>query len=84
VRRHEGLDRGWYAGPVGWIDRAGEGEFSVAIRSALLRGREALLFAGCGIVADSDPDLEYAESQLKLRSMLSALGDGSLPGLSDP
>lgn len=79
VRAHEGFDRGWYAGPVGWIDQAGEGEFAVAIRSALLRGREALLFAGCGIVADSDPDLEYAESQLKLRSMLSALGGSSPP-----
>ncbi len=77
MSRHEGLDRGWYAGPVGWIDRAGEGEFSVAIRSALLHGPDALLFAGCGIVADSDPDLEYAESQLKLRSMLSALNGGS-------
>ncbi len=78
MSRHEGLDRGWYAGPIGWIDCAGEGEFSVAIRSALLQGRDARLFAGCGIVADSDPDLEYAESQLKLRSMLSAL-DGGTP-----
>jgi isochorismate synthase len=77
VREHEGLDRGWYAGPVGWIDGVGEGEFAVAIRCALVRGRQALLFAGCGIVADSDPELEYAESQLKLRSMRSALGGGA-------
>lgn len=73
VNRHEGFDRGWYAGPIGWVDHRGEGEFAVAIRSALLRGREALLFAGCGIMGDSDPDLEYTESQLKLQSMLSAL-----------
>lgn len=74
LARHEGLERGWYAGPVGWIDRAGEGEFAVAIRSTLVRGPEALLFAGCGIVADSDPDQEYAESWLKLRPVLSAMG----------
>jgi len=81
--RHEGFDRGWYAGPIGWVDRRGEGEFAVAIRSALLRGREALLFAGCGIMADSNPELEYTESQLKLRSMLSALGGGPAPHLVD-
>jgi isochorismate synthase len=74
LRCHEGLDRGWYAGPVGWIDRRGEGEFSVAIRSALLLRDEAVLYAGCGIVAESDPDAEYAESLLKLRAMLAALG----------
>lgn len=75
IRRHEGLDRGWYAAPVGWLDRRGEGEFAVAIRSALLRGREARLFAGCGIVGDSDPQSEYLESRLKLRAMLGALLD---------
>ncbi len=74
IRAHEGLDRGWYAGPVGWIGRGGEGEFDVAIRSALVRPHEALLYAGCGIVGDSDSDEEYAESNLKLRPMLSALG----------
>ncbi len=80
IRRHEGLDRGWYAGPVGWMDRDGEGEFDVAIRSALVRRHEALLYAGCGIVGDSDPDEEYAESNLKLRPMLSALeSDGPMP-----
>lgn len=70
---HEELERGWYAGPVGWVNREGDGEFAVAIRSALLRGSEALLFAGCGIVAESDPDEEYAESSLKFRPMLAAL-----------
>ncbi|MDR7486103.1 MAG: isochorismate synthase [Armatimonadota bacterium] len=74
--RHEGLDRGWYAGPVGWMNRSGEGEFAVAIRSALLHPGGATLFTGCGIVADSDPDQEYAESCLKLRPMLAALGAG--------
>lgn len=74
LRERERLDRGWYAGSVGWIDAAGEGELAVAIRSALLRGAEATLFAGCGIVADSDPASEHAESVLKLRPILSALG----------
>lgn len=73
LRECEGLDRGWYAGAVGWMDQDLEGEFVVAIRSALLRGKQATLFAGCGIVADSDPEREYAESALKLRPMLAAL-----------
>jgi len=73
IREREGLDRGWYAGPVGYVDRHGEGEFAVALRSALLRGDEATLFAGCGIVADSRPAAEYAETCLKLRPMLGAL-----------
>lgn len=72
IRQHENLDRGWYAAPVGWIGREG-GEFAVALRSALVDENDAVLFAGCGIVADSDPDLEYAESNLKLRSMRSAI-----------
>ncbi|HET7034704.1 MAG TPA: chorismate-binding protein, partial [Thermomicrobiaceae bacterium] len=73
IRAQEGLDRGWYAAPVGWLDRHGAGEFAVALRSALVEGASATLFAGCGIVADSDPDQEYAESAIKLRPMLSAL-----------
>lgn len=73
IREREQLDRGWYAGPVGWLDAHGEGEFAVAIRSALLQGATASLFAGCGIVADSDPAREYAESSLKLRAILTAL-----------
>ena len=76
IRDHEGLDRGWYAGPVGWMDARGQGEFTVAIRSALLSGTEATVFAGCGIVADSDPEQEYAESCLKLGPILSALRGG--------
>jgi isochorismate synthase len=73
IREFEGLDRGWYGAPLGWIDASGEGEFAVAIRSALLREAEASLFAGCGIVAGSDPEREYAESCLKLRPLLSVL-----------
>jgi isochorismate synthase len=74
IREHEGLDRGWYAGAVGWVDHRGEGEFAVAIRAALLCGAQATLFAGCGIVGDSDPQREYAESCMKLTPMLTALG----------
>jgi isochorismate synthase len=74
IREREGLDRGWYAGPVGWLNAEGEGEFAVALRSALLHGNTATLFAGCGLVADSDPVREYAESRLKLKPMLTALG----------
>lgn len=76
IREFEVFDRGWYAGPVGWIDARNEGEFAVAIRSAILDGNEASLFAGCGIVAGSDPARECAESELKLNPMLSAL-DGA-------
>ncbi|UQA90893.1 isochorismate synthase [Streptomyces halobius] len=74
LSRHEGLDRGWYAGVVGWTDAAGRGEFAVAIRSALVRADMASLYAGCGIVAGSEPAAEYAESCAKLRPMLHALG----------
>lgn len=73
IRTREPVGRGWYAGPVGWIDRAGDGEFAVALRSGLIRGGRVRLYAGCGIVADSDPDTEYAESQVKLEPLLRAL-----------
>jgi salicylate biosynthesis isochorismate synthase len=69
----EGLDRGWYAGPIGWTDDGGDGEFCVALRCALLRGRTAHCYAGCGIVRDSDPASELAESEVKLQAMLPAL-----------
>jgi salicylate biosynthesis isochorismate synthase/menaquinone-specific isochorismate synthase len=69
----EGLDRGWYAGPVGWVDASGDGEFCVALRCALLRGRLARLYAGCGIVRDSEPAEELAESETKLEALLPAL-----------
>ena len=67
------MDRGWYAGPVGWMDAAEDGEFCVALRSALLRDRTAHLFAGAGIVADSDPAAELAETELKLEALLPLL-----------
>jgi salicylate biosynthesis isochorismate synthase len=69
----EGLDRGWYAGPVGWTDSVGDGEFCVALRCALLRGRVARCYSGCGIVRDSDPAAELAESEIKLEAMLPVL-----------
>ena len=69
----EGLDRGWYAGPIGWTDATGDGEFCVALRCALLRGRLARLYAGCGIVRDSDPAAELAETEVKLGALLPAL-----------
>lgn len=73
LHENEGLARGWYAAPVGWVDSRGEGEFVVAIRSALVDGNQARLFAGCGIMGDSDPEVEYTESCLKLRPMINAL-----------
>jgi len=69
----EGIDRGWYTGPMGWMDAAEDGEFCVGLRSALLRDREAHLFAGCGIVADSDPAAELQESELKFEALLPLL-----------
>jgi salicylate biosynthesis isochorismate synthase/menaquinone-specific isochorismate synthase len=69
----EGLDRGWYAGPVGWTDAADDGEFCVALRCALLRGPVAHMYAGCGIVRDSDPAAELAESEVKLDALLPVL-----------
>ncbi|MFC4321672.1 isochorismate synthase [Litchfieldia salsa] len=74
IREVELLDRGWYAAPIGWVDGNDNGEFAVAIRSGLLRGKDASLFAGCGIVADSDPIEEYKETNIKFKPMLSALG----------
>ncbi len=74
IRKHEVLNRGWYAGPIGWFDGHNNGEFAVAIRSALLQQDEASLFAGCGVVEDSNPDAEYEETAVKLRPMLSVLG----------
>ncbi len=74
IRQAEHLDRGWYAGPIGLVAADGSGEFAVALRSALLAERCAMLFAGCGIVDGSDPDQEYDESVWKLQVMLESLG----------
>ncbi|WP_232688606.1 isochorismate synthase [Halobacterium zhouii] len=73
IRETESFDRGWYAAPVGWFDADGEGTFGVGIRSAVTAEREVTLFAGNGIVADSDPDEEYEEIQLKYRPILDEL-----------
>ena len=70
----EGFDRGLYAGPVGWVDAGGDGEWAVALRGALLDGSRARLVAGAGIVAGSDPEAEWAETEVKLRPMLAAIG----------
>jgi salicylate biosynthesis isochorismate synthase/menaquinone-specific isochorismate synthase len=69
----EGMDRGWYAGPVGWTDSMGDGEFCVALRCALLRGALATCYAGAGIVRDSDPAAELAETEVKLQALLPLL-----------
>jgi salicylate biosynthesis isochorismate synthase/menaquinone-specific isochorismate synthase len=69
----EGLDRGWYTGPVGWADATGDGEFCVALRCALLRGSVARCYAGNGIVRDSDPAAELAETEVKLQALLPLL-----------
>ena len=71
----EGMDRGWYAGPVGWMDATEDGEFCVALRSALLRDRDAHLFAGVGVVAGSDPAAELAETEVKLQALLPLLAE---------
>jgi salicylate biosynthesis isochorismate synthase/menaquinone-specific isochorismate synthase len=71
----ERMDRGWYAAPVGWMDATEDGEFCVALRSALLRDRDAHLFAGDGVVAGSDPEAELAETETKLQAMLPLVAD---------
>jgi isochorismate synthase len=70
---HEGFDRGRYAGTVGWADGAGNGTWAVAVRCAEIAGSTARVFAGNGIVADSDPVAELAETQAKLQALLSAI-----------
>ena len=74
IAEHEEFDRGWYAGPVGWVDATGDGEFAVALRSAVVEGDHAWLFAGNGIMGDSEPELELAEVQWKYRPLIEALG----------
>lgn len=74
IKELEQIERALYAGAVGWMDARGDGEWAVALRCAEMQGRIALLFAGAGIVADSDPEAELAETDAKFRSMLEALG----------
>jgi isochorismate synthase len=73
LERNEELERGWYAGPVGWVDADGDGEFCVALRSALIQGDQARFYAGAGIVEGSQPESELRETRLKLRALLGAL-----------
>ncbi len=73
IEAMERMERGRYAGPVGWVDAAGNGEFAVGIRSAQIDGTEARLWAGVGVVADSDPAAELSETRSKFQAMLSAL-----------
>lgn len=74
MRQAERVPRGWYAAPIGWLDDQLDGVFAVAIRSAITQYNRAWLYAGAGIVADSQPDHEWAETQLKFKPMLQALG----------
>jgi menaquinone-specific isochorismate synthase len=76
IRELENMDRERYAGPVGWVDADGNGDWGIALRCAQLAGNRARLFAGCGIVAGSDPAAELAEAQVKFRPMQSALEQG--------
>jgi salicylate biosynthesis isochorismate synthase len=75
IAEHEGFDRGWYAGPLGWVGADGDGEFVVALRCAVVSGKSAALFAGCGIVADSDAAREWEESRNKMQVVAAALGE---------
>ena len=72
-RELEGFDRGRYAGPIGWVDARGDGEWVLALRGAELDGTHARLVAGAGIVAGSDPDAEWEETEAKLAPTLRAL-----------
>jgi menaquinone-specific isochorismate synthase len=74
ISQAEPVPRGWYAAPIGWIDHNMDGTFAVAIRSAVSQQERVWLYAGAGIVADSDPDLEWQETELKFRPMKECLG----------
>ncbi len=73
LRQYEPFDRGWYAGPIGWMDGNGDGEFMVALRSAVVDGERAFLFGGCGLVSGSNSAREWDESQRKMEAVLCAL-----------
>jgi menaquinone-specific isochorismate synthase len=74
IREIEAHGRGRYAGPVGWLDAQGDGEFAIALRCGVATGRELVLYTGVGLVEGSDPTVEYEETRIKLRPMLRALG----------
>jgi menaquinone-specific isochorismate synthase len=74
IRKAEPVPRGWYAAPIGWIDSNLDGTFAVAIRSAVSQDKRVWMYAGVGIVADSQPQREWDETALKFRPMMGALG----------
>ena len=76
IRRVERLSRGWYAGPVGWVNAEGEGDFAVGIRSIAIHAGVARIFAGAGIVEGSEPGQEWNETELKMKGILDALARG--------
>ncbi len=80
LQQAEPVPRGWYAAPIGWLDARGDGVFAVAIRSAVTQYSRAWLYAGAGIVGDSEPGREWVETELKFRPMLGALGLGETLG----
>jgi isochorismate synthase EntC len=73
IRELEEMERGWYAGAVGWVDGRGDGELAVAIRCGLLWADGARLYAGVGVMPDSEPAAELRETEIKLRALLGAL-----------
>jgi isochorismate synthase len=73
IRKSEQIDRGWYTGGIGWMNGAGDGVIAIGLRCGLVRGGSTQLFAGAGIVADSQPDAELRETRLKLRPLLDVL-----------
>ena len=73
INKYEQIDRGWYSGPVGWFDSEGEGEFNVALRSALIKNQTIYVYAGCGIISDSIPQKEWDESELKMMAIITSL-----------
>ena len=75
IRELEGFPRGLYGGALGWMNARGGGEFFVGIRSAVVEGARARVFAGAGIVAGSTPEKEFAETELKFKALLEALTD---------
>lgn len=84
INRFENLDRGRYAGPVGWVDADGNGQLAIALRCVELRGRDWRVFAGAGIMPDSDPQREFTETVTKMRPVLDALsGTASLRHIGD-
>jgi isochorismate synthase len=74
IAEHEPDERGWYAGPIGWIDARDDADFAVALRSGVISGKQAHLYVGAGIVSGSDPESELQETGWKLKALLSALG----------